>query len=270
MDKLIVLGTGAAGAVHYYNTCFLLEGPDGRLLVDGGGGNGILRQLKSAGVGLQDLTDIFVSHEHIDHCLGIIWVIRFSSHMYMRGLKKDPLRIHCHARLAEKILTICQLTLGEKQCRPIGKDILFCPVSDGETRTVVGHELTFFDMQAEKAEQYGFRMVAPDGQSIVFSGDEPCPPCCEHYLDDADWMMHEAFCLDSDADVYHPHAIGHGTVKEAAELARKHRVANLVMWHTEDSRTVGTRKERYTAEAHASFNGGIYVPDDLECIDLRG
>ena len=270
MDRLIVLGTGAAGAIHYYNTCFLLEGPEGRLLVDGGGGNLILRQLKQAGVGLEELTDVFVSHEHIDHCLGVIWVIRFSSHMYARGMKTKPLRIHCHADLAEKLLTICQLTLGEKQCRPIGKDILFCPVSDGEKRDIVGHEVTFFDMQSTKAEQYGFRMVSPDGQSIVFTGDEPCPPCCENYLDGADWMMHEAFCLDSDSEIYHPHAIGHGTVKEAAELARRHGVANLVMWHTEDSRTVGTRKERYTAEAEETFSGGVYVPDDMEVINLRG
>ena len=61
MERLIVLGTGAANALRYYNTCFMLQGPQGGLLVDGGGGNGILVQLKKAGIALPDIKDIFVS-----------------------------------------------------------------------------------------------------------------------------------------------------------------------------------------------------------------
>ena len=56
MERLTVLGTGAANALRYYNTCFMLQGPQGGLLVDGGGGNGILVQLEKAGISLLDLT----------------------------------------------------------------------------------------------------------------------------------------------------------------------------------------------------------------------
>ena len=76
MERLIVLGTGAANALRYYNTCFMLQGPQGGLLVDGGGGNGILVQLEKAGLSILDLTDIFVTHQHIDHTLGVIWLVR--------------------------------------------------------------------------------------------------------------------------------------------------------------------------------------------------
>ncbi|WP_294558753.1 MBL fold metallo-hydrolase [uncultured Mailhella sp.] len=268
MKKLIVLGTGAANTLHYYNTCFMLQGPQGGLLVDGGGGNGILVQLNKAGIPLTELTDLFVTHEHIDHSLGVIWLVRMISSLFLREKRSDIFRIHCHARLAEKLRSICQFTLSEKQFSPVGTSIRFVPVKDGEQRSIAGHTVTFFNTHSRKAEQYGFHMQDPNGQRIVCTGDEPCQPVCAHYLEGADWLFHEAFCLESDARIFRPHLIGHGTVREAALLARKQRVKNIVLWHTEDSATLGTRKERYTEEAASVFRGGIYIPDDLEEIEL--
>ncbi len=44
MEKIIVLGTGTASVVNNFNTCFVLEDNNSNyLLVDTGGGNGILR-----------------------------------------------------------------------------------------------------------------------------------------------------------------------------------------------------------------------------------
>ena len=65
MDRLVVLGTGAASALQYYNTCFMLQGPQGGLLVDGGGGNGILVQLAKADIPLLTLTDEFLTKRAI-------------------------------------------------------------------------------------------------------------------------------------------------------------------------------------------------------------
>lgn len=47
-NQIIMLGTGYATATHCYNTCFILKTPDTMLLVDAGGGNGILNQLEEA------------------------------------------------------------------------------------------------------------------------------------------------------------------------------------------------------------------------------
>ena len=269
MDSLIVLGTGASSALRYYNTCFMLQGPQGSLLVDGGGGNGILVQLEKSGVPLASLTDIFVTHEHIDHSLGVIWLVRMVSSLILREQKNDILRIHCHARLAEKLRTICQFTLSEKQFGPVGTSIRFVPVRDGEQRAIAGHTVTFFSIHSRKAEQYGFHMESPEGQRIVCTGDEPCNPACGHYLEGTDWLFHEAFCLEADTKQFNPHRIGHGTVREAALLARKHRVRNLVLWHTEDRSTYGKRRELYTEEARSVFLGNVHVPDDLDVIALK-
>ena len=43
--KLHILGTGNGGALDCYNTCFSIENNNEYLLVDGGGGNQILKQL---------------------------------------------------------------------------------------------------------------------------------------------------------------------------------------------------------------------------------
>ena len=40
--NLTILGTGNATVTHCYNTCFVLHEGGQYLLVDGGGGNGIL------------------------------------------------------------------------------------------------------------------------------------------------------------------------------------------------------------------------------------
>lgn len=268
MNRLIALGTGAARATHYYNTCSVLEGSMGSLLVDGGGGNTILTRLADAGVSLSDIADIYVTHEHIDHTLGILWMVRVIGTQIARGKRDTPLRIHCHTRLAEKLRMMCTFTLGEKICSLFGPSIQFLPVRDGEQREIIGHTFTFFDIHSAKAEQYGFKACSPGGQVVVCTGDEPCPPCCEPYVAGADWLLHESFCLDADAGVFHPHAISHGTVKEAALLAERNNVRNLVIWHTEDSLTLGTRKRKYAEEAQEYFHGAVYIPDDLDVIDM--
>ena len=56
-------------------------------------------------------------------------------------------------------------------------------------------------------------------------------------------------------------------VLDAARLAERLHVKNLVLYHTEDS-TLETRKKRYTAEADTAFSGHVFVPDDLERIVL--
>lgn len=85
--KLTILGTGNAKVTECYNTCFVLTEGESHFLVDGGGGNGILRQLKSAGIDWTDIKTIFVTHKHIDHVMGIVWMIR----MIGQGMKEGRL-----------------------------------------------------------------------------------------------------------------------------------------------------------------------------------
>lgn len=54
--ELQFLGTGHATVPGCFNTCFVLRAGTDRLSVDAGGGNGILRQFRRAGLSFGDLT----------------------------------------------------------------------------------------------------------------------------------------------------------------------------------------------------------------------
>ena len=94
--KLTMLGTGNASVTNCYNTCFALSEKDKHFLVDAGGGNQILSQLETADIPLGDIHDIFVTHEHIDHILGVIWLIRMIGQRMARGSYQGVLRTLSH------------------------------------------------------------------------------------------------------------------------------------------------------------------------------
>ena len=103
---------------------------------------------------------------------------------------------------------------------------------------------------------------------IICLGDEPFNPVCESVVSGADWPLCEAFCLLAHADRFQPHKKHHSTVADAARLAETLSVRHLVLWHTEDA-TYDQRKALYTAEAREYFSGEVYVPYDLEVIELE-
>lgn len=83
----------------------------------------------------------------------------------------------------------------------------------------------------------------------------------------ADWVMHEAFCLDSEENIFHAYEKNHSTVKTASEIMNKLNVKNLILYHTEETHG-DDRKKLYLDEARKYFRGNAYVPNDLEIIEL--
>ena len=73
---ITMLGTGNAMVTECYNTCFVLRDGDKHLLVDGGGGNTLLAQLKHAGFDWMDMREIFVTQKNVDHIIGVVSMIR--------------------------------------------------------------------------------------------------------------------------------------------------------------------------------------------------
>ena len=72
MSKIIMLGTGNGGTLDLYNTCFVIQNEKGVFLVDTGGSVEIVRRLKEVNISLTDIKNIFISHSHTDHILGLI------------------------------------------------------------------------------------------------------------------------------------------------------------------------------------------------------
>lgn len=268
MEQLYVFGTGNAAVTRYYNTCFAIRDDERYFMVDTGGGNGILRVLEDMGVRYNQIHDIFITHEHTDHLLGIVWMVRFIATRMLSGTYEGDLNIYCHEDLTAPIDTICRLTLQGKLYKMIGQQIHLIPVQDGETRRILDYDVTFFDICSTKAKQYGFTTTLKNGKRLTCAGDEPYNSDCAPYVEGSDWLLHEAFCLYAERDRYQPYEKHHSTVKEACELAQQLQIPNLLLWHTEDKSTVGCRKERYTAEGQQYYHGNLYVPDDGEILSL--
>lgn len=265
--KLTILGTGNAAVTECYNTCFVLSEADRHFLVDAGGGNQILKILRDVNIRLEDIHDIFLTHEHIDHLLGLIWIIRMTGQKMNQGTYEGELRIYCHSDLAGKITTIAGLTIQKKVTKHIGGRIRFIEVEDGDSREIIGQKVTFFDIGSTKAKQFGFSMVTAEGRRITCCGDEPFNECQERYVRQSDWLMHEAFCLYSEADKFRPYEKHHSTVKEACELAEKLGVMNLILYHTEETH-LPVRKKLYTEEGKQYYHGNLFVPDDKEVFEI--
>lgn len=265
--KITMLGTGNAMVTECYNTCFVISHEDGYLLVDGGGGNAIFRQLKCAGYDWRDMKEIFVTHKHIDHIIGIIWLIRAVCQSMGQGNYEGEVNIYAHDEVIELIKELTDKLFWKKQTRFIGERVHLITVHDKETRVINGRKVTFFDIQSVKDKQFGFSMELDKGEKLTCCGDEPYNACEKEYVQGSKWLLHEAFCLHSQADAFKPYEKHHSTVKDACELAEELLVQNLILYHTEDE-NIQNRKKIYYEEGSKYFHGGLYIPEDLESILL--
>lgn len=262
-----MLGTGNALVFDYYNTCFVLSDGDKHFMVDAGGGNQVLTRLRDAGINWKEIKDIFVTHKHIDHILGVVWMIRMVTQNMAAGKYEGEVNIYAHDEVIGLLHTMAESLLQKKQTKFIGERLHLITVKDGESREIIGRRVTFFDIGSTKAKQFGFSMELEDGRKLTCCGDEPYNSCEEKYARGSDWLLHEAFCLYDQADVFKPYEKHHSTVKDAAELASQLGVKNLLLYHSEE-KTAPNRRTLYTAEAQKYYNGKIYVPDDLEVLEL--
>lgn len=275
MDKITtqitMLGTGNATVSQIYNTCFVLQTPSTLMLVDAGGGNGILAQLKKVNVQISDIHHLFVTHAHTDHVLGVIWVIRMLAQC--KGYE-GLLHVYGNDKVMKVIKTIIEMILAKKQLAKVAERVVFHQLEDGDCFEVGDMNLECFDIQSTKEKQFGFRAELPSssdesGKPLVLAclGDEPYNEQNRRYIVGADWMMCEAFCLYADRDTFKPYEKCHSTALDAGKLAEELGVKNLILYHTEE-KTLANRKENYTREAAENFKGRIFVPDDLEVIEL--
>ncbi len=274
MDKtttqITMLGTGNATVSQIYNTCFVLQTPSTLMLVDAGGGNGILAQLKKVNVQISDIHHLFVTHAHTDHVLGVIWVIRMVAQC--KGYK-GLLHVYGNDKVMKVIKTIIDMILAKKQLAKVAERVVFHQLEDGDCFEVGDMKLECFDIQSTKEKQFGFRAELPSsddsGKPLVLAclGDEPYNELNRRYIVGTDWMMCEAFCLYADRDTFKPYEKCYSTALDAGKLAEELGVKNLILYHTEE-KTLANRKENYTREAAENFKGRIFVPDDLEVIEL--
>lgn len=267
MEKLFILGTGSAMVTKCYNTCFTISNNDEHFLVDAGGGNTILSHLEKCNIPIRSIHNMFISHNHNDHILGCIWVIRAVAQGILNNKYEGNLNIYGHALSIEALRSISSFVLQKKFLNLFDKQIIFNEVSDNSEAVILGRKTTFFDIKSTKDLQFGFTTTLNNGKSLTFLGDEPYRETVKQHCENVDYLFHEAFCLYSQKEIFKPYEKHHATAKDACKNAAELNVKNVILYHTED-KNLEKRKELYIEEGSTEFKGTIYVPDDLDSIEL--
>lgn len=267
MDKIIMLGVGNGGVLNLFNTCFVIQNKSGNFLVDTGGSIEIIKRLNEVNIDYQTIKHIFISHSHTDHILGLFWYFKKISQDILRDNKFEKINIYCNDVVFETIKEVSKHILPDKLMDLIYKNCNFVILNDGDNYLINDVNYTFFDIKAKGTKQFGFECKLNE-KKLAFLGDETINPNLYERIRNFDFVMHEAFCLDSEENIFHAYEKHHSTTKSVSEIMNDLGVKNLILYHTEDSHGE-RRKELYSNEAQKYFNGKIYVPNDREIINIK-
>lgn len=289
MDKITMLGTGHAMTFKCFNTCFVYENENGKMLVDTGGGNGLLRQLQEAGINAGEISAVFISHRHTDHIMGLPWLFRSIGGPGSR----QKLTLYLHRDVYQVAKGMAELLFPEKLTE-IMNSCEFVEVKHGDEAEILGRRVRFLDLNSPNVPQFGFSMVLGDGRRFVFHGDVPFDEGNRGEIQGTEVLMHEAFNLASEkhgpgpggmppmpggpggpggmppmpGGPGGPGKMGHSTVKQAAGYGASLGVKTLILVHGSDSDMEGWQTA-YIREAREKFDGEIFAPYDLDVIELN-
>ncbi len=295
---LVFLGTSAsAPTANRAPLALLLRRGGERLLFDCA--EGTQRQLMRSSVGLPDLEEIFLTHFHADHYLGLPGMLK----TFALRQREVPLTIYgppglrdlfaSLARIFGKLsypLELVELRGGDTLDRN-GYRILAFPVHHGVS--AVGYAVVEdvrpgrFDVETADALgvpngpergalQRGDSITLPDGRvltpdsvlgearpgrRIVIGGDTAPTDAVRILAEDADLLVHEATFLEDERE--RAAETLHSTALQAAKLARDANVRLLALTHV-SPRYFGPELAR---EARAVFPATI-VPRDFDIVEV--
>jgi ribonuclease Z len=295
---IVFLGTSAsAPTAHRAPAALLVRRGGDRLLFDCA--EGTQRQLMRSTLGLPELPEIFLTHFHADHYLGLPGMLKTFS-LRQREL---PLTIYGPAGLRElykslgRIVGKLSYPVEVEEVRPgealerDGYRILVFPVHHGVSSVgyAVAEEERPGEFDAETADALGIpfgpergalqrgesvtlddgNVVTPDavlgrprpGRRIVIPGDTAPVETVRVLSEGADVLIHEATFLEDERE--RAADTLHSTALQAAEAARDAGVRLLALTHV-SPRYFGPELAR---EARAVFPATV-VPKDFDVIEV--
>ena len=268
MGKIFMLGTLAATATpEHYNTCFILDNNGDYLLVDTGCSNRVIDNIEKVGIELSKIHNIFISHNHMDHILGIFWIMRKLSMLYKKNKYTGKLNIYCNETVANSINLIYKMLLRESQSNIIDNFINLIIVKNNEEIYINKNKFIFFDTLSKGVSLYGFETNV-NGKKLIFLGDEKCNPKNYSLLKDADYVMHEVFCLEREKASMGEGALIHSSVEDVAKSLNDLNISNLILFHSKENLEIN-KKDEYFKAGKKFFKGNIIVPNDLDIIELN-
>ena len=267
MEKIIMLGTGNGGTIDLYNTCFVIQNENGNFLIDTGGSIEIIKRLNQVDIDYKSIRHIFISHSHTDHILGIFWLFKKIASNVIHGDIKEKINLYCNDAVYEAIKEVSKYILSKKFMDAIYSIVDFKVLNDGDKYNINGIDYTFFDIQSKGTKQFGFE-CSLNNKKLAFLGDETLNPNLYDKINGFDYVMHEAFCLDLEENIFHAYEKNHSTTKSVSEVMNKLDIKNLILYHTEDTHP-NDKDILYKEEAKQYFDNNVIVPKDLDVIEIK-
>ena len=287
--RLVLLGTSggpSVGRPRYMTSCVMLHAGSAHVLDCG---YGATEQLVRAGVKLQDLEDIFITHHHPDHNIELGSLIYFAWYAGMTGalnLYGPPPLKQITTDYLKALKPDIDIWLDDIGHSPLG------PVKVHEI-SAAGRVMTSPEMKVTSAivnhppvvPALGYRFDYPD-RSIAFSGDTSPVESVAQLAKGADVLVHESMympamkaeldlvssrekngsAIQADRDKLWAHLMrSHTPAEDVGRIAAEAGVRTLVLYHQVPITGV-TDDQWKTAVRAGGFKGEIIVGQDLMVI----
>jgi ribonuclease BN (tRNA processing enzyme) len=259
VGRVILLGTGGPLNEERAQTCLAIPlAGDETMLFDVSGGTDVLRQLAAAGVPLESIRHLFVTHRHFDHAGGLAPLL-----VAITPLPCAVLTIHALPETLRALREMLALTIPGIEDW-MSERLRWEELTPGQPVRVGDYEVMPFEVD-HGIECAGFRTTL-GGSTFVYAADTRPAPSIVEYARDADLLVHEAYSLQDGAE--QAHAFGHSTAAEAGRVAREAGAKLLVLTHFRARRYVDPAE--LAAEAKAAFRGPVEAARDLDSFDFQG
>lgn len=250
MAQVILLGTGAALSDETREHTFMVvNGARNSILIDCGGGP--VQRLLQAGVKLDSIEHVILTHHHPDHIYGLSV---FLLGLWLAGRKKV---LHIYG-LPETLRAV-KLIMRAFEWREWFKFGFFPVEFHGISKTKRGALFLTPDLAVFTAmTQHLLPTVATrvvvrsSGRAIVYSSDTEVCDAVAELARDADILFHEATTINRPTQ-------GHSTAEQAGEQAQRAGVKKLVLVHLPPNGNV----QRLRAAAQKKFKGQVEVGKDF-------
>ncbi len=257
MGRVILLGTGDPLNEERAQSCLAVPlAGDETMLVDTSSGTVLLRQLAAAGIPLQSIRHLFITHRHFDHVGGLAPLLTA-----LAGVPDASLTIHATPAMLGSLRELLALIIPGVEDW-LGKRLRWRGLTPGEPIQASDAEVTPFEVD-HGLECVGFR-VDRDGSAMSFTADTRPHPNVVRYAKGADLLVHEAYGPENGAK--QAHAFGHSTAAEAGRAAGEAGVGRLVLTHLRARRHADPKE--LAAEAGDAFGGPVTVARDLDAFDF--
>ncbi len=185
--NLKVLGCGDAfGSGGRLNTCFFVEVPRSRFLIDCGATS--LVALKAHGLSSDDIDEVVITHFHGDHFGGLPFLLLEAAVVQKR---KRPITLFSPPGLEEKLEILMESLYPGTASRLGQLDIIYAPYRSGVTQEEKGISVTAYPVDHAPGSFPHAVRVGTEGRTIAFSGDTEWTDTLYTVADGADLFLCE-------------------------------------------------------------------------------